>query len=164
MIIIHDVKNFYLKGEIMSYQERGVAISLVTSIVVFVGYVVYLGGLAGAGALEGPDASMVVGRSVLWMVGASIALSIVVQIIGAIVRAIVTGRSERPIRDERDKLIELKGMRATLLVFSLAYLWCMAALAFGMAAPNVFIGIIVAMFLASISGDATRMFLYRRGA
>lgn len=147
----------------MSSQERSAVVSFITSSLVFIGFSIYLWGLYRSGGLDGPDASAVVGKSVLWLVGISIALSIVAQILGTIIHAIVTREEPVMVSDERDKLIELKGMQATLVLFSIGYLGAMAALAFEVAPYQVFLIIISSMFIASIIGDLTRLIIYRLG-
>lgn len=147
----------------MSSQERSAVVSFITSTLVFVGFAIYLWGLYRSGGLDGPDASAVVGKSVLWMVGISIGLSVVAQVLAIVIHAMVTREKPNSFSDERDKLIELKGMQATLIVFSIGYLGAMAALALEVAPYQVFILIISAMFIASIIGDFTRLVIYRMG-
>ncbi len=148
----------------MSYQEKKVAVSLISALIVFALYAFYMFGMFQEGRFDGPEASSLVGKSSFVLIGASIVVSIVVQIVFAIIHAIATRENERFTSDERDKLIELKAMQIILITFSVVFLASMGVLALEMLLPYmVFLLIILSMFVANIIGDLAKLFLYRRG-
>lgn len=150
----------------MSYREKSILVSIVTSLAVLATYLSYMcdqftaGELAG---LAGAEASMLVGQSILGLIVASIVVAIVVQILFAIANTIVTREEADYASDERDKQIELKGMQVFLISFSIGYVGAMAALAIGTAPHIVFVLITASMFAGSAIGDVTKLFFYRRG-
>ena len=148
----------------MSYQEKRVAASLISALIVFALYAVYMFGLHQDGRFTDPDASALVGKSAFVLIGVSIVVSIVVQIGVTILHAIVTRECERSMTDERDKLIELRAMKITLIAFSIGYLASMGVLALEMLLPYmVFVLILLSMYVANVLGDISKLFLYRRG-
>ncbi len=148
----------------MSYQEKRVSISLLGMLAVFAVYAVCMAGYYQDGRLAGPDAGALIGRSVFILMGAGIAAVIVLQIVFAIVNAMVTREEEKPVSDERDRLIDLKAMQVGYMVFSLGFVAAMGLLALGMAALQTALLIIVgAMFFASVIGDVVKLMLYRYG-
>ncbi len=148
----------------MSYQEKRVAVSLISALIVFALYAFYMFGLYQDGRFDGPGASSLVGKSSFVLIGVSIVASIVVQIAFTIIHAIVTREYERSMTDERDRLIELRAMKITLIAFSVGYLASMGVLAFEILLPYmVFLLILISMFVANVLGDIAKLFLYRRG-
>ena len=148
----------------MSYQEKKVAVSLISALIVFALYAFYMFGMFQEGRFDGPGASSLVGKSSFVLIGASIVVSIVVQIVFAIIHAIATREYERFMTDERDKLIELKAMQITLITFSVGFLASMGVLALEMLVSYmVFLLIIFSMFVANVVGDIPKLLLYRRG-
>ena len=146
----------------MSYQEKKVAVSLVGALVVFAIYLFYVSGMVQDGRLEGPDAGSLVGRSALWLIGGSIAVSIVLQILFVIINGALTRERNFGVSDERDRLIELKAMQIILILFSIGFLASMAVLAAGWFAPPLILVMIVSvMMFANLVGDLVKFFIYR---
>lgn len=149
----------------MSYEHKNIYISLITTIITFIFYSLYMHEKYLEGRFEGPDASSFVGVSVFLLIGASIVVTIIMHIIFAILTAIITQKEpdENTIKDERDKLIDLKGLQIFVLVFSFGFIGCMGALALGMETYLVFINIIISMFFANTISDVAKLFFYHRG-
>jgi hypothetical protein len=108
----------------------------------------------------------------LW--GIIIGLAIVVTIIGtnlthivsAIIEAIRTGGEDPKIEDfedERDKLIDLRGTRITYIVSSLGVFLSMLTFVFAQPPLVMFTLLIFFGLVAQITGDISRLVLYRRG-
>ncbi len=94
----------------MSIQEKNICVSLISAITIFAFYGVYMFGMYQEGRFAAADANSLVGKSVFVLIGVSIVVNIIVQIIFTIINSIVTKECEVPISDERDKLIDFKGM------------------------------------------------------
>jgi hypothetical protein len=95
----------------------------------------------------------------------NIIASILTNIVLTIVESIKAKTYENPrfIADERDKLIELKGMRSSYIAFSVGVLVSVLAFAFGQP-PLVMISLIIFFAIAAeIIGDISQIYLYRRG-
>jgi hypothetical protein len=148
----------------MSYQQKNIYISLITSIIVFALYGFYMFKMYQEGSFDGTDASSIVGKSIFVMIGASIVVTIIMHIIFAIIIAIITKEEdENTMSDERDKLIELKGLQIFVVTFSIGFVGSMGALALGMESYLVFFLIIFSMFFGNIVSDISKLFFYHRG-
>lgn len=154
----------YEKMISMSEQEKRVGVSLVSSLIMFVLFGVYMFNLYQQGLMEGPDIYRLIGRSFFVLVGGGIVISIVVHILFTIIHALVTKSYEPMMNDERDKLFSLRSMQIILLIFSAGFMISMGMLALDIVAPHiVFLLIIFSMFIANFIGDFVKLFLYRGG-
>lgn len=149
----------------MSYQEKNVTVALVSHLLILVYYVFNLLPILQSGEWVANK------LYALWLVviGASILVtiigSILTNIILTIVEAIRSQKYEDPrfITDERDHLIELKGIRIEYITYSIGVLTSIFAFIFGQP-PLMMISLIFAFgILAEIAGDIAKITLYRRG-
>ncbi len=147
----------------MPYQEKKIYVSIFSALIVIGFFSNYIFGLSQDGRFDGADASVVMGKSIIALIFISIAANILLQVIFAIINAIITRESAEFEADERDKQIEQKGMQGFLIAFSVGYVASMAALALGSAPHMVFFGVTASMFFGSIIGDIVKLFFYRRG-
>jgi len=149
----------------MSSQEKRVAVSLISSLIVLALYIYYGAGLHNSGALDGPEASHLVGRSAFIMIGAGIVVSIVIHILFTIVHTVATGeQAGEDSADERDKLIELKAMQIAFVTFSFGFMALLGVMAFGDIGPYLVTLLTIAcLYGASILSDCIKLVLYRRG-
>jgi hypothetical protein len=149
----------------MSYQEKNITVSLVSYLLIIGYYLVNFFQMLWEGSLV---ASKLFG---LWAI--VILVTIIVNIIGSILTNIVLTIFEsikarkyedpRFIADERDKLIELKGIRASYITFSVGVLISVLSFAFGQP-PLMMVSLIVFFAIAAeIIGDISQIHLYRRG-
>ena len=149
----------------MSYQEKNITVSLVSHLFIMVYYLVNLFPIFQTGEWI---ASRLYG---LWAI--VIGVNILVTIIGSIltnilltiVEAVRSKKYEDPrfITDERDSLIELKGIRVSYITFSVGVLISVFAFIFGQPPLMMISLIFVFSILAEIVGDIAQITLYRRG-
>ncbi len=149
----------------MSYQEKNITVSLVSHLFILAYYLVNLFPIIQSGEWI---ASKLYG---LWAI--VIGVNILVTIIGTImtnilltiVEAIRSQKYEDPrfITDERDHLIELKGIRVSYVTFSVGVLISVFAFIFGQPPLMMISLIFVFSILAEIIGDIAQIILYRRG-
>lgn len=149
----------------MSYQEKNITVSLVSHLFIMVYYLVNLlpiiqSGEWIAGKLYGLWA-IVIGVNIL----VTIIGSILTNILLTIVEAVRSQKYEDPrfITDERDNLIELKGIRVSYITFSVGVLISVLAFIFGQPPLMMISLIFVFSILAEIVGDIAQITLYRRG-
>jgi hypothetical protein len=148
----------------MSNRENSIAVSLVSTLLILVYYLVnwvqiYQEGLNSAQIFR------------LWVVViiASIVLNIagniLTNIVINIVHAIKTQKAEevRLIEDERDKLIELKGVKVSYIALSFGVFFSMLTFALGQPPLVMFSLIIFFSLTAEILGDLSQFYFYRRG-
>lgn len=96
----------------MSFGERDAVSSLITMFLFVLLSYWYLGG----NSFDGADGLMIWARSVLKMILAGMAIAIVVSVVGKILQTMwnrsLTGEDKlSDLSDERDRLIEVRGMR-----------------------------------------------------
>jgi len=91
--------------------------------------------------------------------------NILTNIVLSIVHAIKTGTDKEPrfVEDERDKLIDLKGTKASYITFSIGVFLAMLSFVFGQPPLVMFSLIIFFSLTAEIIGDISQLYLYRRG-
>ncbi|MCF4099660.1 hypothetical protein [Maritalea mediterranea] len=147
----------------MSYHERNIITYLITGIIVMTLYSFHMYDQYQAGLLDGPDAGIQVGWSAIKLIAGSVVITIIVTVIITIVNAIITKNTEFDEADERDKLIDMIGMKVAFITFSVFYVTGMIWLAFGAPMQFILLGSIYAMFMTSMIEGITRLVLYRRG-
>ena len=151
------------KVEIMSFQERNIITYLLTGIVVMAIYTLHMRGLFDAGVMDGPNAGVEIGWSALKLIGGSIVVTIVVTIIVSIINAIITQETDMDEGDERDRQIDLLGMKVGFIAFSVLFIGIFIALALGLATSVALVAMIYAMWFSSIIEGVVRLVIYRRG-
>lgn len=148
----------------MTYHEKNNYVELFSTLVIFGFYFRHMFGLFANGDMAGENANMLLGQNILWLLGISVVVHIVAHVLFAIAMAIVTqDRDPNYVIDERDKLIELKGMRVGYYFFGGGFVCSMIVLAMGYETVLVFNLIVAAFALGSIGENITRIGLYRFG-
>ncbi len=149
----------------MSYRETNIIVSCVSYLLIL-GY--YLVNWLRMYQEEGLNSSKIF---LLWaiVIIAGIILNIVGNILTSIVLSIVhaiktqSNEEARLIEDERDKLIELKGVKGSYITFSVGVFLAMLTFVFDQPPLVMFSLIIFFSLTAEILGDLLQLYLYRRG-
>ena len=147
----------------MSYPERNIVAYLITGIIIMSIYTNYMLGQFQAGLLDGPDAGSIIGWSVIKLIGGSIVVTIVVTILVTIINAIITQETDTDEADERDKQIDLLGMNVGFATFSVLFISLFLGLVFGLSTTLALLGMVYAMWFASIVEGIVRLYVYRQG-
>ena len=139
----------------MSFRERRAWISLIATPLIWGAYFWKIWPDFQDGKLHVTTFGMFVGTLVLL---------VIVQIVLAIVMALVAGKAVETPMDERERLIDLKGARVgfhmlNLLLMAVASLWL-----YGMSPLVMANGILAAMVVAETLRAASVVVGYRRGA
>lgn len=143
----------------MSYQEKRSIVYLITSVLIFGGYGLYVLGLAQADRLESSNW----GRVILALVVIHIGINIVVEIVFAILSAIITREEQPPLTDERDRSIDLRATNNSFLVFGMGFLVAMGTVAVEMPLYVMFNTLVYGFFFAELMWSSTQLYFYRRG-
>ena len=149
----------------MSYQEKNITVSLVSHLFIMVYYLINLFPIIQSGEWTASTLyglwAIVIGVNIL----VTIIGSILTNILLTIIEAIRSQKYEDPrfITDERDHLIELKGIRVSYITFSVGVLISVFAFIFGQPPLMMISLIFVFSILAEIVGDIAQITLYRRG-
>jgi len=147
----------------MSYQEKNVIISMVSSLLILACYCLYVYYYHNAEIMAQPTNFRFWGKTILVFIALSIGIRIAILILFAIVNAIITREKDPGLSDERDKLIELKSMRNSHWLFSLGFIVAMVALAYGAQPYWMFIIIIASGFVSEMVDSFSKLYYYRKG-
>lgn len=150
----------------MSFQQKNITVSLVNFSLILVFFLFRV--------IQMIQSDSFISENIFRLWGITIGLAIVVTIIGtilthivsAILEAIRTGDEDPKIEDfedERDKLIDLRGTRITYIVSSLGVFLSMLTFVFDQPPLVMFTLLIFFGLIAQITGDVSRLVLYRRG-
>ena len=149
----------------MSYQEKNITVYLVSQLLIVGYYLLNLSQMLRVGALVSTRVYslwlLVIATSIIVNIIASILTNILLSIVHAIRTR--TNESELFIEDERDKLIELKGMRSSYITFSLGVLVSVLFFVSGQPALVMISMMIFFAITAEIVGAISQIYLYRRG-
>jgi hypothetical protein len=147
----------------MTYQEKKSVVSLISAILIFVSYCLYMYPRFPGGGLESLETFRYWGSFVLILTLLSIVAHIFISIIFNIIFRITTGEKEPTFADELDKLIELKAHRNSFFVFIIGFLLAMGSLIVYQPSQWMFIILIVSGFISDVTGSITKLYHYRRG-
>jgi uncharacterized membrane protein (DUF485 family) len=149
----------------MSYQEKSVTVSLFSSLLILGYYLTNILRMYFSEGLVSGQVFRLAGIVIAAGILVNITANILTNIILSILHAIRTGgkEEERFIEDERDKLIQLKGVQFSYIIFSVGVLLSMISFVVGQPALVMFSLIILFGLVAEIIGDLVQIMLYRRG-
>lgn len=148
----------------MSFEERNAVTGILAC---FVTWGIMLSVLVrnyAAGVYDGDAGLVLWAQAVLWLILIGIGLSILGIIGFNIAYGMMTGEKKLSmLADERDNLIGLRGIQATLFVLSIGIITAIIALACGVQVFVVLNIILVSCALSSLAGCVTQLVFYRRG-
>ena len=147
----------------MSYNERRVVGSLISSIVVAAIFFVYVVQRFPQGNPYSPEVFHFWGSSVFIIIPVSIVASIITEVIAAVAITVATQENPKPLSDERDKLIQLRALRNSIYLFVVGFTLAMLSLVVDMPPSAMFIILFVFGYASGIFGYLTQLYLYRRG-
>lgn len=147
----------------MTYQEKKSIVTLISAILIFVAYCLYMYSRLPEGGLESTETFRFWGSFVLNLTLFSIVAHIVISIIFNIVFRMTTGEKQPNFADELDKLIELKAHRNSFFVFIVGFLLAMGSLIIVQPSQVMFIILIMFGFISDVTGSFTKLYHYRKG-
>ncbi|MBU8878798.1 hypothetical protein BGM26_07315 [Bacillus sp. FJAT-29790] len=147
----------------MTYQEKKSIVSLISTILIFVSYCLYMYPQYPEGGLESIETFRYWGSFVLILTVVSIVAHIIISIIFNTLFRITTREKEPRFADEPDKLNELKAFRNSFFVFILGILVAMGVLIIYQPLQVMFIILIISGFISNVTDPITKFYHYRRG-
>ena len=148
----------------MNFEVKNIYAGFASTVVIFSIYFVVVSNMYAAGRFEGPEGMALLGKAILALMAGGIVVHILMTILANIVIAILQNDPEPSfVVDERDKLIELRGLRVSYYVFGAGYVAAMIAMALGMAVFWVFNLLLVFCALSALTEAAVKLVWYRRG-
>jgi len=103
------------------------------------------------------------GKVFLILIPVAIASQIIIHIIFAIINKIVTNEDLPTLKDERDKLIELKAIRISHWIFTAGFFLAMVSQVIGLPPYTMFLTLMVSGFLSGIISEMAKYYFYRKG-
>ncbi|HEX9804718.1 MAG TPA: hypothetical protein VGA67_03480 [Candidatus Dojkabacteria bacterium] len=150
----------------MSHNEKNNYISLAATILVSAPYLFYvLIRYRGEDFNSLEDELKFWGTMFLILIPVRIVSEIIMHILAAIMKAVITGdeKQDKDVKDERDKLIELKGERTGSYVFMFGTLLAFVSLVFYQSLPLMFGIFFVFGFFSEVIGTTAKSIYYRMG-
>ncbi|OXS78672.1 hypothetical protein [Domibacillus enclensis] len=147
----------------MTYQEKKSIVSLISAILIFGSFCLYMYPQHPQGGLESIETLRFWGSFVVVLTLVSIVAHIFISIIFNIVFRITTREKEPTFADELDKLIDLKANRNSFFVFVLGFLLAMGSLVVYQPSQVMFMIMITSGFISDVTGSVTKLYHYRRG-
>ncbi|HYK73118.1 MAG TPA: hypothetical protein VEV44_08350 [Pseudoneobacillus sp.] len=147
----------------MTYQEKKSIVSVISAILIFVSYCLYMYPRFPGGGVESSEAFRYWGSFVLYLTLFSIVAHIIISIIFNIVFRITTNEKEPTFADELDKLINLKAYRNSFFAFIVGFLFAMGSLVSYQPLHVMFIILITSGFISDVTGSVTKLYHYRKG-
>lgn len=148
----------------MTHLQRNNVAAILSTLLVFGIYALRLPGQIASGRFDGPDGFAELGGSVLWLIGTGIVVTIVVTILTSIIYAIATNQPKPSfVIDERDRLIELRGVKVMAMASGISFVFAMMALALGYSPFSAFHIIIFGFAFGSLADNALQFFFQQRG-
>ncbi|MBD0384413.1 hypothetical protein [Paenibacillus sedimenti] len=147
----------------MSFQEKRNIVSLITSVLIFSIYSMYVFQKFQEGSFHSSNDFSFWGAFILILIPVSILAKIIIHIVFSIINTIVTKEKVPLITDELDRLIELKSTRNSHYVFIIGFLLSMIPLVMDQPPYVMFIILISSGLLSEVVGNITQLYLYRRG-
>ncbi len=148
----------------MNFEVKNIYAGFASTVIIFTIYFSTVTGMYAEGRFEGPEGMALLGKAILALMAGGIVVHIGMTILANIVFAIVQNDPKPSfVVDERDKLIELRGLRVSYYVFGGGFVAAMAALALGVAVFWVLNLLLVFCALSALAEGAVKLVLYHRG-
>lgn len=147
----------------MTYQEKKSIVSLISAVVIFGTYCLYMYPRHPEVGLESLETFRYWGSFVLILTLLSIVAHIIISILFNILFRMTTGEKEPTFADELDKLIDLKANRNSFFVFILGFLLAMGSLVIFQPSQFMFMILIISGFISDVTGSVTKLYHYRKG-
>ncbi|MEI4771474.1 hypothetical protein WAX74_17750 [Psychrobacillus sp. FJAT-51614] len=147
----------------MSYQEKKNIVSLISTLLIFSLYSMYVFHMYQEGKFHTTDVFSFWGTFIVILIAVSIAVKIIIYIIFNIIYRITTNEKEPAFSDELDKLIKLKATTISHYVFVGGFFLAMGSLVMDVSPYVMFIILILSGVISEIVGLITEIYLYRRG-
>lgn len=147
----------------MAYQEKNAIVSICSTLLIFVGYYLYVIQLYPQGEGNSTEQLRYWGLAILLMVPVQILLKIVITIVFNIINRIVANEVEPAFTDELDTLIHLKANRNGFYVFLMVFFAAMGSLVAEMPISYMFHIIFIGLIGSGVIVELSHLVYYRRG-
>jgi hypothetical protein len=147
----------------MSSQERQAVVSLLTTLLLAVVFLVYVLPRYPAGNPYSAAVFHFWGWAVVIFIPVSIVANIAMSIAFSIVYSMATHEKVASFADERDKFIELRALRNSVYVFACGFFLAMGSLVIDLSPSVMFIILMGSGFGSVMVGTISQLYLSRKG-
>ena len=148
----------------MTQHQKSAVAALIGTILVIVIYSAIVFPLYAQGRFDGPDGASAIGVAILLLIAGGIVVNILANILFSILHAIATNEPKPSfVIDERDKAIELRGVRLFFIVVGVGFVLSMVALALDQPLFLVFNLMVFGFSLGDIASNVLKLVIHRRG-
>ncbi|WML44407.1 hypothetical protein [Neobacillus sp. PS3-40] len=147
----------------MSYQVKKNIVSLISTLLIFSLYSMYVFHMYQEGRFDSTDVFSFWGSFIILLIAVSIVAKIIIYIIFNIIYRITTNEKEPSFSDELDKLIHLKATTISHYVFVVGFVLAMGSLVVDVPHYVMFIILVFSGVVSDVVGMITEIYLYRRG-
>lgn len=152
----------------MTYQENRSLTNILSTIIITGGYALIVYQRYLNGSIDTSDVFKFWAITILIFIPISIVARIIIMIIFSIANSVVqTAKGEElenlDFVDERDKLIELKATKISLIIFSLGFILALVTQAFNMNDHIFFITLVIVGVITEIASELFTIIYYRKG-
>ncbi len=147
----------------MSYQVKKNIVSLISTLLIFLLYSMYVFHMYQEGRFLSTDVFSFWGSFIIILIAVSIVAKIIIYMIFNIIYRITTNEKEPSFSDELDKLIHLKAITISHYVFVVGFVLAMGSLVIDVPTYVMFIILVLSGVLSDVVGMITEIYLYRRG-
>jgi len=148
----------------MSFQEKNLFASILALIITLVIFYPRVMEMYSMGRFEGEDGLILLGKTGLIFIGVGILALIASLVALSVLYKAITGESQAMnLVDERDQLIERRGMQISNIVTGIGFVSAMVALTVGITAVPVLFIFALAYVIAELSAGLAKIAMYRLG-
>ncbi|MBD2868564.1 hypothetical protein [Paenibacillus arenilitoris] len=147
----------------MSYQEKKIFVSIISSLLIFTLYTFYAIQNAEEGSITSDTDFRFWGSFLLVLLPVSIVAKVIIHIVFVIINKMATNEDGPSFEDEFDKIIELKADRISLYVFFFGFILSMVPLVTDLPTYLTFLLLIFFGFLSDLLGRIAQFYFYRKG-
>ena len=143
----------------MSYQEKRNLMYLISSVLIFSFYWLYVLQLNQEGKLESTNWGVLI----LLLVPVHIVFNVILEVVFVIINTITEGEEEPSVVDEFDQSIQFRATRNAYFVFIAGFLIAMATVALEMPMYVMFNLLVLSFFVTEVVWSTSHLYFYRRG-
>ncbi|MCK4711810.1 MAG: hypothetical protein KAT26_02900 [Marinosulfonomonas sp.] len=148
----------------MSFQEKNIVASLIAMSLVLAVFYPRIQGLYQSGQFNNAEGLVLLGKNGLYFFGAVIVANVVTLVLLYILHAVFTGgETLSDMVDERDKMIERRGMQIFGACVAVGIISAMLALTFSVGAVPVFFIILLSLAFGELVSGVAKLAMFRLG-
>ena len=145
----------------MAIQEKRIYVALLSTVLAFTYYYTIVGEMFDVNYLPSEDVNSLIGKNILIFIGVSMGINMIAQVTLSLLNP--NGFKDCQVTDERDKMIELKGMQVSFALFGAGFMGSMFLLMYDYSTLIVFNSLLLSFAIGDTVGNIVKIVTYSRG-